>query len=111
MKTTFSGRAAESAVAEHLKQQKYQILNQNWRTRTCEIDLVAKKDGVIYFCEVKMRSSPTQGDGFEYITPAKLKQMTYAAEVWCQENDWPGDCRLLAAAVTDDNQQINIVEI
>lgn len=112
MKTTFSGRAAESEVAKYLSEQGFKILDQNWRTRTCEIDLVAQKDKVIYFVEVKYRSTIDQGDGFEYITPAKLKQMAYAAEVWVQENNWSGDYRLLAAAVSGENKEgIELAEV
>lgn len=100
MKSTDSGRGAEAAVAGLLQDHGFEIMRRNWRTRLCEIDLVAEKNGVIYFIEVKYRASGAQGDGFEYITARKLKQMDFAARLWVQENDWPGDYRLMAAAVS-----------
>jgi uncharacterized protein (TIGR00252 family) len=109
MKTTFIGKDAESRIADFLKANKFKILAQNWRTRVCEIDIVARKDKIVYFVEVKYRSSDKQGSGLEYITPKKLGQMHFAAEIWNQQNDWEGDYRILGAEVTDD--KIKIVEI
>lgn len=105
MKTTFRGREAEAAVANYLTGQGFSILALNWRTPRCEIDIVAQKDKVIYFVEVKYRSGTAQGDGFEYITGRKLRQLHFAGKVWVQENGWDGDYRILAAAVSGDNYQ------
>lgn len=110
MRTTFIGKQAENKVADYLKSRGFKILAQNWRTKVCEIDVVAKKDNVIYFVEVKYRSSEKQGNGLDYITPGKLKKVQFAAQVWNQQNDWDDDYRILAAAVSDD-ATIEIVEL
>jgi Holliday junction resolvase-like predicted endonuclease len=109
IKTTFVGKNAESRVADFLKDNKFKILNQNWRTRLCEIDIVASKNNVVYFIEVKYRSSEKQGSGLEYITPKKLSQVQFAAEIWNQQNDWIGDYRILGAEVSD--KDIKVIEI
>jgi putative endonuclease len=108
--TTNIGQSAESRVAELLKKDGYKILFQNWRTKVCEIDLVAKKDNIIYFVEVKYRSSEKQGNGLDYILPRKLKQLHFSAQIWTQQNNWDGDYRLLAAGVSDD-EYIEVVEL
>jgi putative endonuclease len=108
--TTNIGQSAESRVAELLKKDVYKILFQNWRTKVCEIDLVAKKDNIIYFVEVKYRSSEKQGNGLDYILPRKLKQLHFSAQIWTQQNNWDGDYRLLAAGVSDD-EYIEVVEL
>jgi uncharacterized protein (TIGR00252 family) len=98
--TTFdTGRKAEAVAAEFLTQQKYEVLAQNWRTKTCEIDVVVRKDDAIYFVEVKYRKSDRQGGGLEYITPKKVKHMQYAAELWISKNNWDGDYQLAAIEV------------
>lgn len=107
MSTTSLGREAESLVAERLKAEGYQILSQNWRTRYCEIDIVAKKDKTIYFIEVKYRNNNSWGGGLEAITPSKLKQMHFAAEFWVADESWAGDYSLMAAAVSGDPPEIN----
>jgi uncharacterized protein (TIGR00252 family) len=110
MKTTFVGKKAESRVADYLKKNGFKVITKNWRTKVCEIDVVAKKDNVVYFVEVKYRSSEKQGGGLDYITSKKLKQLHFAAQIWNQQNQWEGDYRILAAAVSDD-ENILIVEV
>jgi len=67
---------------------------------------------VIYFVEVKYRSSTAQGGGFEYIADQKMRRMNFAAEVWRQGYNWNGDYRLMAAAVSGtDCQDIELVEL
>jgi uncharacterized protein (TIGR00252 family) len=105
MITAQRGRQAENAVAQRMQKQGYEILSQNWRTRVCEIDIVAKKNKIIYFTEVKFRTSSTQGDGLEYVTKSKLSQMNFAARIWVGQNKWDGDWRLCAISVTTDGQQ------
>jgi len=112
VKTTAIGQSAETAVASHLVQDGYQILARNWKTKICEIDIIARKDDVIYFVEVKYRAGEGQGTGFEYIGPKKMRQIGFAARVWCQNNDWEGDYRLLGAEVSGLNfEDIGLVEI
>jgi putative endonuclease len=112
MKTTSIGRGAETAVAKYLTSQGFSVLSQNWRTPRCEIDIVAKKDNVIYFVEVKYRANTVQGDGFDYVTSRKLRQLNFASEVWVQENNWAGDLRILAAAVSGEAyQEIELLEV
>ena len=99
--TNFShGQAAEAAAVEYLGQQGFKILEQNYRTRYCEIDIVAGKGKVIYFVEVKYRMSNAQGTGLDYITPKKLNQMKFAAKMWAQEHDRKGDYELSAIEVS-----------
>ncbi len=100
MSTTDTGRKAESVVAEYLQERGYTVLQQNWRTRWCEIDIVAQKAQTIYFIEVKYRKHDYQGDGLAYITPKKLQQMHFAAEIWVNNHSWHGDHVLVAVAVT-----------
>ncbi len=100
MSTTSSGREAEQAVADNLVKQGYAILAQNWRTKSCEIDIVAKMNATVYFVEVKYRAKADWGDGLDAITPKKLAQMQYAAEVWVRDNRWEGEVALMAASVS-----------
>ena len=110
--TTFdTGRQAESAAAEYLKKRGYAIVAQNWRTRWCEIDVIAQKGKVVYFCEVKYRLTGRQGGGLEYITPQKLRQMSFAAEAWVHLSGWKGEYQLAAIEVSGPGFEItNFVE-
>lgn len=103
MKTTFIGNTAESAATVFLKKQGYKILDRNWRTRFCEIDIIASKGKTVYFVEVKYRNQDGQGKGLDYITDRKLTQMQFAADNWVRENDWTGDYQLAAIEVFGDD--------
>jgi uncharacterized protein (TIGR00252 family) len=100
MSTTEVGRAAETAAAAFLIAKGCTILAQNWRTRWCEIDIVAIRGTVIYFVEVKYRASGAWGSGLDYITPRKLQQMHFAAQFWCAKHAFGGDYRLAAIELT-----------
>ena len=104
--TTELGQEAELLVSNKLISDGYMIISRNWRTKYCEIDIIATKSDVIYFVEVKYRKNSEWGDGFDAITQKKLKQMRFAAEIWLSANDWPGDALLQAAAVAGDPPQI-----
>ena len=106
------GKKAEASVAEFLKRQGYVVLEQNWRTRWCEIDLVVQKDEIIYFIEVKYRTGNAQGRGFDYIGPQKSKRLLFAAEIWTAASGWEGDYRIVAAEVSGiDFQTIELAEV
>lgn len=105
--TTFDvGRQAEAAAAAFLERKGCIIVDQNWRTRWCEIDVIAQRSDVIYFCEVKYRSTTKQGTGLDYITPKKLSQMRFAAEMWVHQRPWRGEYSLCAIEVTGPEFQI-----
>ena len=110
MSTTSDGRRAEESAAQHLIRRGHTIIDTNWRTRWCEIDIVSKKGDVVYFTEVKYRKSLQWGDGFDYITRSKLRQMKFAAEFWLTEHNWKGESQLLAASV-NANHDVEVVEI
>lgn len=51
------GNAGEQIVADLLKNKKFQILAQNYRTKFGEIDLIAQKEELLVFVEVKTRKN------------------------------------------------------
>lgn len=106
MSTTERGRQAEYAAATFLRGEGFVICAQNWRTRWCEIDIVAQKSGCIYFVEVKYRGSDAWGSGLDYVTPRKLRQMHFAAEFWMAKHGQACDYRLSAVELTDDPPQV-----
>ncbi len=100
MNSTETGRKAEKAAATYLEMRGYRIIESNWRRPRCEIDIIAKKDGTVYFVEVKYRRSDEQGGGLEAITTTKLKRMRYAATSWLVESKWRGPSQLAAVEMT-----------
>jgi ribonuclease HII len=105
-KTTKSiGNASETVVCNYLKSHNYEIVGRNWRTRWCEIDIIAHKHGTLYFVEVKHRKNDKAGDGLAAITPKKLKQMTFAAELYAVTHGGP-NLQLAVASTTGEPPQL-----
>ena len=97
-KHAIDGRRGEDLAANYLKKHGHKIIECNWKTKFCEIDIVSEKDDILYFSEVKYRK---RGDGLDAITPAKQKQMRFAAEMFLQK--YPDkNARLAAIAVNGD---------
>lgn len=111
MSTTDTGQAAEQAVAEELTRQGFEILQRNWKTKWCEVDIIARKNDTVWFIEVKYRQSVAFGDGLEYIGRQKLRHLQLAAELWAGLHDYYGELTLGAVSVTGDNLIGALVEI
>lgn len=50
------GNIGEKAAAKYLRRQGYRILERNFEAKKSEIDIIAKKDNLIAFVEVKTRT-------------------------------------------------------
>ncbi len=73
------GKKGEELAGTYLEKMGYQVLEQNYRTRLGEIDLIAKHGESIVFVEVKTRRSDSYGSPRLAITPQKQKKLSVAA--------------------------------
>ena len=95
------GDSGEDVAAKYLIKWGHSILDRNWKTKFCEIDIVSTKNNTIYFVEVKYRKTPQQGGGIAAITPTKLRQMKFAVELYVLKNQIINtQLRLAAISVT-----------
>ncbi|MGC1378127.1 MAG: YraN family protein [Anaerolineales bacterium] len=88
------GRWGEEMAAAYLQERGYEIVEKNARTPCGEIDLVARRDGLTVFVEVKTRTSRRFGLPEEAITPRKQAHMLAAAEHYAAEHEidsWQAD--------------------
>jgi len=95
------GDEAEDVAAEYLIRSGHEILNRNWKTKFCEIDIVSTKNNIIYFCEVKYRKSNQHGCGMDVITGRKVDKMKFAARLYIHNKKLTDiDLRLMAMSMT-----------
>ncbi len=105
--TNYMGAPAETEAANHLVRQGHDIVERNWKTKYCEIDIVSVKGDTVYFTEVKYRKTPWQGDGLAAITPKKLNQMRFAARLYVQVQQLRDtDMQLAAVSMTGDPPEV-----
>lgn len=100
-----AGAAREEAASRYLSSLGYTVLERNWRVKAGEVDIIAEKDGVVHFVEVKYRKNHNQGGGIAAITPTKLKHMERAASLWMQRYG-DRDSRLSVIEVTGENYKV-----
>ncbi len=95
------GDTGEEITAAHLEANGHVIVERNWRTKYCEIDIISKKGDTLYFTEVKYRKNDNQGGGIAAITSKKLQQMAFAAEFYAaKRGQGANNLRLAAADIT-----------
>lgn len=105
-----SGVLGETAAAEYLQRHGFIVVERNFKTPRCEIDIIARKGRCLYFVEVKYRASDRQGSGLEYVTAQKLERMQRAAELWLQQHQWRDEVTLSAIEVAADYEVTTFIE-
>lgn len=81
-----TGAAYELKAEEYLLGNGYKILERNFRNRSGEIDLIAKKKGQIHFVEVKYRTTLTYGSPLEAVDFRKQNQIRKVAMYYLMKN-------------------------
>jgi putative endonuclease len=89
------GQAGEERAAAYLKYSGYQILEQNFRYKQFEIDLIAldRKLNELVFVEVKTRSTNQYGEPELAVNKSKLSKLIKAAQVYLNRYGWDKDFR------------------
>jgi putative endonuclease len=99
------GRQGEDLAAVYLAQQGYHIITRNWRTRSGELDIVAREGEWLVFVEVRTRrtrggvSEPLLGSPEESVTPRKQLQLVTMADAYLFEMKWDGFWRIDVVAL------------
>lgn len=73
------GNIGEHIAAEYLTAHGYQIVERNYRSRLGEIDVIAAKNEVLVFVEVKTRTSTRFGRPSEAVNFLKQQKITKVA--------------------------------
>ena len=87
------GRKGESLAKTFLEAAGYEILDENWTYGKAEIDLVAYKNSVIIFTEVKTRSGNAFGEPEDFVDSRKQRLLAEAADEYIYLMDHKGDVR------------------
>jgi putative endonuclease len=76
------GTRAERRALWHYRLRGFRILATNVWIGGYELDVVARRGGLVVFCEVKAKSSRELGDPAEMVNPEKQRRIRLAAEAW-----------------------------
>lgn len=83
---TKTGYLGEVLARKYLEKKGYKILEQNYRTRWAEIDLIAKKKEVLVFVEVRTKvgeqfGAPEETLNFRKLQKVRRNAISYAAYI------------------------------
>ena len=81
------GQLGEDLAAKHLLKNGYTIKSKNWRYHPYEIDLVAQKEGVYVFVEVKLRENNDLLELWETVSKGQQQRVVSAAHEYLLMND------------------------
>jgi putative endonuclease len=98
------GRKGESLAKTHLENAGYEILDENWTYGKAEVDLIAYKDKVIIFAEVKTRTGNGFGEPEDFVDARKQKLLVSAADEYIYLMDHQGDVRFDIISILFDKQ-------
>jgi putative endonuclease len=83
------GLAAEDAACRWLETRGYRILDRNWRRPWGELDIVADRQGVVCFVEVKAsRQSAAGFDPFLRADGRKMHKVKRTAQTWLAQHQY-----------------------
>jgi putative endonuclease len=77
------GASGEDRAAAYLAQNNFHVIERNFRYgKTGEIDIIAIRDGLVIFVEVKKRASERFGGALYSISPKKKRNIKAAARAF-----------------------------
>lgn len=102
------GRQAEESAARFLKSHGYLILERNFRWKGGEIDIIAQKNDLIIFVEVRARSSIDFGTAAETVGNTKREKIRKSAILYIQKKNL--DCPLRFDIIAFDGNSMEHIE-
>jgi putative endonuclease len=108
-----TGVRGESLAVKVLKRNGYKILEQNYRSKLGEIDIIAKERGVLAFVEVKARRTDQFGNPKLAVTPQKQRKISMVALEYLKQTgqmDVKARFDVVAIRLLRDHQEIEIIK-
>ncbi len=95
------GNAAEEKACAFLYDNGFSIIERNFYSRFGEIDIIASKDEVLHFVEVK--SGETYEKAIQNITKRKISRMLKTGDTYIKKNYYNGFIQYDAIAIVEEN--------
>jgi putative endonuclease len=106
------GRQGETLAKAHLEATGYEIMDENWVFGKAEIDLIAYKDRVIIFTEVKARTGNGFGEPEDFVDARKQRLLVEAADEYIYLMNHQGEVRFdIISVLFDRNNNYKLKHI
>lgn len=98
-KSNLLGAWGEALAADYLRKKHFEVIAANYRTRSGEIDLIARNRKFLVFVEVKLRKNADFAQAREFVDYRKQNRIRTTAELF------------LAAYPTSRQPRFDVIEI
>lgn len=86
------GLIGEELAANHIKNEGYNILERNYRTKLGELDIIARDQNIIIFIEVKTRTSGAYGMPSEAVNYKKQQTIRKLSQQYIRHKKLDNSC-------------------
>lgn len=93
------GKIGEELAKKFLEKQGYKIIEQNYKTKYAEIDLVAQNKKCLVFVEVRTKIGENFGTPEETINKKKIRKLRRNATAYTAIKKWNGSFRIDAICI------------
>ncbi len=94
-----TGNIGEEIAKDFLQKKKYKIIEQNFKTKYGEIDLVCRQSKKLIIVEVRTKIGDSFGSPEESLTKKKLRKLRFNAESYAAKEKWQGETRIDAICI------------
>jgi len=105
------GRRGEELALAFYKENQYTIVEKNWQLNHLEVDIIAKNDEYIVFCEVKTRSGDAFGVPQQSVTKQKQQNIIRAANYYVLKNQISLEVRFDIISIVFNGEQYSLEHI
>lgn len=106
------GKKYETLACDYLKNNNYEILDNNFQSKIGEIDIVAKdnNDGYLCFIEVKFRHTADFGRAIEAVDSRKQTKIINTSKMYLLQNNISFDTAIRYDVICFDNEELTYIK-
>ena len=106
------GSVAEEIAVGYLKKNGYEVLAQNWYNQHHELDIIARKNGLVAIVEVKSLTSNYMREPFQSVNRNKQRMIISATNAYIRKHNINDDVRfdIISIIMNKNEPQIEHME-
>ena len=110
--TREKGSVAEEIAIDYLKKNGYEILAQNWYNHHHELDIIARKNGLVAIVEVKSLASAYLREPYQSVNRNKQRMIISATNAYIRKHNINDDVRfdIISIIMNMNEPQIEHIE-
>lgn len=105
------GKKGEQLAVDFLIENGYTIVETNYRFDRAEVDIIARKEGILVIVEVKTRTTNAFGNPQDFVKPKQIKNLVKAVNEYVVENGLDVEVRFDIIAILKNKSKFDVEHI